>query len=302
MYGVTLWALVLHVGLSLSGDGRFEAAERLYREARFADAAQELEVLVKDRSSTKRVDAAMLLGACYVALGKDAAARRVFVDAFDLDASITLPPRSSPKVREAFDKAKLEHASLPSQIAWLEPPSIESPLGAGARLRIRSRNLVGKPYILTLYWRRADEVAFRSTLLDLRPDGTATADINPSGTEREVAIAAFVEAREATTLRQALGSAEKPTSLNVQVRRVVVVAAPTVAPKVTPATTALTPPVIAAAAAPTETPVYKKGWFWGAIGGAVLVVAGVVVASAVVVHNSQPPPSGDLQVGFEVAR
>lgn len=299
MYGVTLWVFVLHVGMSLSADGRFEAAERLYREARFADAAQDLEALVKDRSSSKRVDAALLLGACYVALGKDAAARRVFVDAFDLDASVTLPPRSSPKVREAFDKAKAEHASLPSQIAWLEPPSIESPIGAGARLRIRSRNLVGKPYVLTLYWRRTDEVAFRSAPLDVRPDGTATADINPSGNEREVGIAAFVEARENTTLRQSLGSAEKPSSFNVTVRRVAVVAAPAA---IAPATTALTPPVVATTAAPAETPLYKKGWFWGAIGGAVVVIAGVVVASAVVVHNSQPPPSGDLQVGFEVAR
>lgn len=287
---------------------RVASAENLYNEARFGEAAELLEQHLKADGASKRSEAVLLLGSCYVALGKDGAARRVFVDGLDADASLALPQRSSPKVRDVFSKARAEFLALPARLEWASPLAIASPVGAGTRIRIRTRHVVGKPYELTLHARLNGEAAYQAVRFDVRPDGSATADwqVGTPTSPETLAASLYVEAREGTALRLSLGSAEAPVNANLPFTR------PTVQPTgqpiqpVTPAGSAAmkqpdTTPVIASAGAGSDTPVYKKAWFWGVIGGAAVLVAGGIVLGAVVAHNSSRPPSGDLRVGFEVA-
>lgn len=283
--GMCVLAVTAAAHADLRGD--VEAMGRLMRDLRYEEAVgRGLHAL---REATPEDHAQLgpiyrLLGTAYFLLGDEAHAHTAWVQLFAMDPDAKPPEDSSPKLRQAFERVRLEAAAVA-----LDPaPLKEIPEGQPFLLEAKLAGTASHVDRVYVHFRTEGAGAYTAKRLD-RANGRLTTTV-PGVTLADGSTRAFeywLEARDAQGTPVAeVGTEAAPLRAKIIPQRRDAV----VDDKQPP------PP-------PVETPVYKKWWFWGIIG---LAVAG---AGTAIYFGTQggggmpPPPSGfDVCVGFQNAQ
>ncbi|MBI3071468.1 MAG: hypothetical protein HYY84_05000 [Deltaproteobacteria bacterium] len=230
-----------------------EKGRKLYEELEYEKAIPLLMTAAADSIAPKAdvVEAFELLGYSNVAMGREAAALEAFIKLLKIDRSFTLKPRTSPKIRAIFDRAK---SLVPDEVVVVAPPSlshvpISTPRpGEPLRIDVTVADASRRVKSVTLRHRSAG-VLFQS--LPMRETGvgrfSATVDIAPGKTAVEYY---FLARDERGITVAALRDEEVPFRVS----------------------TRATTPVVKA-----EGSVFKRWWFWAAIAGAAGISATVAV-------------------------
>jgi hypothetical protein len=215
-----------------------------------------------------------LLGTAYFLLGDETHARGAWVQLFANDPDAKPPEDSSPKLRQNFERVRLEAAAVA-----LDPAPLKE-IPEGQPFVLETKLAGSAPHVDRVYvhFRTEGAGAYVSRRLE-RANGRLTTTVPglvlADGSTR--AFEYWIEARDA----QGTPVAEAGTE-----------AAPLRA-KIIPHRRAVTRPE-KPPPPPEEIPVYKKWWFWGILG---LAASG---AGAAIYFGTQGGGSGPPSPGFEV--
>ena len=258
-----------------------EAMVRLMRDLRYEEAVgRGLHALREAGPDDERQLTGIyrLLGTAYFLLGDEMHARGALVQLFATDPDAKPPEDASPKLRQYFERVRLEAAAVALDPAPLKEIPEGQPFLVEAKLA-GSAPRVDRVYV---HFRTEGAGAYTSKRLD-RSNGRLTTTVPgvvlADGSSR--AFEYWIEARDAqgTPVVEA-GTEAAPLRAKIIPKLREGAVGPDDGNKPPP------PPV--------ETPVYKKWWFWGIIG---LAAAG---AGAAIYFGTQGGGTGPLPPGFDV--
>jgi hypothetical protein len=278
--------VVLLLAAQAHGDVRegTDAMLRLMRDLRYEEAvARGLHALREagPKEQARLAPIYRMLGTAYFLLGDESHARGAWVQLFALDPDARPPEDASPKLRQYFDRIRLEAAAVALDPAPLKEIPEGRPFLFEARLA-GSAPRVDKVYI---HFRTEGAGAYSAKRLEQRGGrlvatvpGVVLADAGPRAFEY------WIEARDAQGVPvAAAGTDAAPLRARIIPRRPAAVAEPA-----GPGTPAPPPPA-------PEPPFYSKWWFWGIVAGA---AAGT--ATAIYLGTRGGATSGlDVCVGFQ---
>jgi len=271
-----IWALA-----SAAAPTPLERARTLYAEVQYGEAIALLDSVLSQGNlgSAEREQASLLIGFCQTGLGNVGAARKRFAEVLEANADAKLPPGTSPKIREAFEKVRTEiKARVTAKPA--EPflrPAAEAE-GYTARFIISG---AGMPSLLS---KREGMSGWLSTPLTRESDGQWSTTF-PSG-KSDISLQYYVEVRDPT------GRVQSPLGSDITPEHVVL---PPRVKSVTPIASASHTGVL------TSPPLYPRWWLWTVVGAVVVGAAAGITAGVIVSERAVARP-GSLNVTLEVAR
>ncbi|MBI2378429.1 MAG: hypothetical protein HYV07_30805 [Deltaproteobacteria bacterium] len=287
-------ALFLSVGVARADEPDLETARRLVEvELRFGEGTEILETLAqRELPAEQKVEVYRLLGIAYVAKGAPEAAQGAFSAMLSLAPWMELDPRLSPKILEAFYKAKeklVERPKLLDVTAELSGDAItwrgriEDPSRLAAEILLHAR----RPLDVATPVESEGGIRFGpfvTSTVSVSAGGIFSTTLPAGPGEGELRIEYYLTARDSAgrVLAQA-GALEAPSSL------VVARLAQPVSSPVEPL--GATPFVVPSSSTPE---LFERWWFWVGV-GVVAVGAGVGV-----VMLSEPDTSAGTLTPIEL--
>jgi hypothetical protein len=272
------WIVIALVASAGADD--FAQAKKAYKDARYAEAIAGFEEVFAQPSLSddNRREALLLQAYSHVAMSHSDAARRCFRALLFLQPAFSLPAYAPPKVRDAFEKARLGkptlHLALPLQKTIRDEREV---------VEIRVTALNADDTQAALYWRVRGATEYALVALGGQTEMVAEIGVPRLGnSSSSVVLEYFAILRSGRNDVAAAGSAKQP--LQFLVRRSLANA---------------TPEQVALSAPPqVSTPVVKQWWFWTAIAA----VAAGGIATGVYFATRPTPKTASLEFRLEGLR